>query len=163
MKKGDIFVADIDESTNVVLNYTVLAQVNYNHSQFIQPVSGAFAAAYGEDFTGKPGLDNGIDYIYGYIRNIYKRDGKVNIEICYDGNDSNVYTVSTDESTNGYMYTNGKNTIISAGDWRGDYVDMLDGNNYCTPIFVKLCDGVVTDVYTCNKRVNTFTGVASTN
>lgn len=164
MKKGDIFVADIDESTGVVLNYTVLAQINRDYSRFIQPVNGAFAAAYGEDFTAKPGLDNGIDYIYGYIRNIYKRDGKVNIEICYDGNDSNVYTVSTDDSTNGYMYTNGKNAIITAGDWRGDYVDMPDYNNYsCTPIFVKLCDGVVTDVYSYNGRGNKFTGVASTN
>ncbi len=155
MKKGDIFVADIDASTNVVLNYTVLAQINCDYSRFIQPVDGAFAAAYGEDFTGKPGLDNGIDYIYGYIRNIYKRDGKVNIGICYDGNDSSIYTVSTDKSTNGYMYTAAKNTIITAGDWRGDYVDIPDYDNSCTPIFVKLCDGAVTDIYTLNTRVDT--------
>ncbi len=42
---------------------------------------------------------------------------------------------------------------ITAGDWYLDSVDLPE-NEKCSPVFVKLYDGAVTDIYTLNTRVN---------
>ena len=147
MNPGDIFIADADEN-NVVKDYTVLAQM----TDFgVKVIPGAFEKAFGESFSGNNGLEYGVDYICGYISAISRKNTKQIVDITYG--DGKVYTASLDNWTNMYSYTSGRHVKISAGDWYLDSVELPE-NEKCSPVFVKLYDGAVTDIYTLNTRVN---------
>lgn len=153
LKKGDLFVANMN-SENVVNDYIVLAQVS--NTGFV--VNGAFAAAYKNDFSVDNGLNKGVDYIYGYIKKIDGRNGNKILEIVKDSTGA-VETVTIEKSTNAYSYTSAKNTIVDSGDWYTDTVDdaetLASGKIAVTPVFVRMYDGLVIDVYTFNNRVET--------
>lgn len=149
MKPGDIFIADADEN-NVVKDYTVLAQMTDFGAKVIP---GAFEKAFGESFSAKSGLENGVDYICGYIDRVSTVGEKSLVDIVFGEGSNDTYTVSIDNSVNKYSYTRGRKVQISAGDWYLDTVDLPE-NEKCSPVFVKLYDGVVTDIYTLNTRVN---------
>lgn len=165
LKKGDVFVANMN-SEKVVKDYVVLAKLNAAKNG-VTVVEGAFYAAYGSDYqTAK--LDEGADYVFGYITNIDSRNGKQLVEVCYDNvydatekAYTNAYTLTITNSTNQYMYTYAKNDKVEFGDWNNDTVDDVDENGKCTAIFAKMYDGVVTDVYTFNNRQDKFVGASS--
>lgn len=148
LKVGDVFVED--DANGVVSEYTVLAQMTDNG---ITVVPGAFDKVYGTQFSGKSGLENGVDYIYGYIDNFSKIGTLVKMDIVYGNAIDDVYTVTIKNDANMYTYTDGKRIQITAGEWDGDTVE-LPGNGKCSPVFVKMHDGVVTDIYTLNTRVD---------
>ena len=149
MNPGDIFIADADEN-NVVKDYTVLAQM----TDFgVKVIPGAFEKAFGESFSGSNGLEYGVDYICGYIDRVSTVGEKSLVDIVFGEGSNDTYTVSIDNSVNKYSYTRGRKVHITAGDWYLDTVD-LPGNEKCSPVFVKLYDGAVTDIYTLNTRVN---------
>lgn len=147
MSPGDVFVMIADEN-GVVESYTVLAQMTVNG---VKVVPGAFAAAYRSEYIGNNGFEYGVDYICGYISAISRKNTKQIVDITYG--DGKVYTVSLGNWTNMYSYTSGRHVKISAGDWYLDTVDLPE-NEKCSPVFVKLYDGAVTDIYTINTRVN---------
>ena len=149
MNPGDIFIADADEN-NVVKDYTVLAQMTEFGAKVIP---GAFEKAFGDSFSSKIGLENGVDYICGYIDRVSSGGEKTLVDIVFGDSANDIYTVSIDNSVNKYSYTRGRKVQITAGDWDLDTVDLPE-NEKCSPVFVKLYDGAVTDIYTLNTRVN---------
>ena len=147
MSPGDVFVMTADEN-GVVESYSVLAQMTVKG---VKVVPGAFAAAYRSEYIGNNGFEYGVDYICGYISAISRKNTKQIVDITYG--DGKVYTVSLGNWTNMYSYTSGRHVKISAGDWYLDSVELPE-NEKCSPVFVKLYDGAVTDIYTLNTRVN---------
>ena len=154
LKKGDVFVANLN-SEGVVKDYAVLAQFDKSTNK-IEPVKGAFAAAYGTDMQ-EVGLDKGVDYVIGYLTKINTSSGKQVLDVCYDGNEKNAESFAIGKDASAFNYAQGKNGTIKC-DWDGDNVDTPDDNGKCTFVFLKLYDGTVTDIYTVDIRMAKFVG-----
>lgn len=173
IKQGDVFVANID-SDGVVSDYAILATLNADKKGFTVN-NAAFAGAYGKDFdiTTVKDLEDGVDYVYGYITDIDNRSGKQILTVRYGEGANDVFELPIDNATSQFAYTNAKNALVEGGDWAkdtGDEVEFtLDADGKptttvkeCTAVFAKLYDGNVTDIYAINNRLTAaFVGKAS--
>lgn len=150
---GDVI--DIVESRNgVVISYTVLGKIDKNG--IVHPYEKSLDAY--SDANG---------FVFGYISNNTKKavsKGEL-IEVKTSANTKKEFAVLA--YTNKYTYRKGTaRKCIYAGDmWDGDTTDYFDDvNNTATPVFVRIVDGDVVDVYTFDTRVDIADdGTASVN
>ncbi len=147
LKKGDVFVANVNDE-GLVSDYSVLAQVT---KAGFKVSKDGFNGAYKSEFNNKAGLEDGVDYVVGYIKDITTRSSKKSIEVALDKDASEVKSYTIEKNTNAYSYNEAKNTVITAGDWYTTDVAKADNGEY-TFVFFKLYDGDVVDVYTINNR-----------
>ncbi len=150
---GDVI--DITESRNgVAISYAVLGKIDKNG--ILHPYEKSLDA-----------YSDANEFVFGYISNNTKQSTS-NAELIVIKTAANTEQYcSVSKYVNKYTYRKGtaRKHIVAGDMWSGDTTDLFDDvDNTATPVFVRIVDGDVMDVYTFDTRVDIADdGTASAN
>lgn len=123
---------------NTVLDYIVLSTIE----------DGVFVNLIDENIKAE--FDEDVEFVYGYISNEKRNKVSAGESITIS---EDIVVVVTDE-TNKYTYNdaNSRNTVVEIGNFLAEDAYYKEGNDV-TPVFIKIVDGDLIDIYTLNKRI----------
>lgn len=143
LKVGDVF--DIAESSDgVVKSYVVLGTIDING--ILSPYESSLRLYSDENV-----------FVFGYIANTAKRaeaskDETIEVKTSAGSKD---YCVSRNTNKYSCFIGSSRTRIISGDMWGGNTTDYFDDEkNTATPVFMRLVDGEVKDVYTFDTRAD---------
>ncbi|MBQ8525990.1 MAG: S-layer homology domain-containing protein [Clostridia bacterium] len=133
LNKGSIFVANVN-ADGLVSDYAVLAVMGSDYDFDVDV----------DVLEAMNTEDEDVQFMYGYISNIDKRIVSVTDYVGYAEGE-----FTTNEAFNAYQFnTRIKNPTVEAGSWEKNGVGNTPKNDNAYPVFIKLFDGDVIDVYT---------------
>ena len=124
---------------NIVLDYIVLGTIE----------DGIFVNLIDENINAE--FDEDVKFVYGYISNEKRNKVSAGESITISENTVVVVTNETNKYT--YNDANSRNTVVEIGNFLAEDAYYKEDNNV-TPVFIKIVDGDLIDIYTFNKRVS---------
>jgi len=142
---GDVFCV-FSEKDGVARSYGVIGQYSYNYNYNERNFS------INEKFLDEVIIDRDVEFIYGYISNEARTTNSKGEILTV--NDDYMALITTD--TNKYVYNDvGRNTTIEFGYYMAEDIDYFDSeSNKASRVFMKVSDGIVTDIYAFTGRIN---------